>query len=322
MNNSIPSTKDSTLKFGVVDIGSNAIRFQISKVLEYKDVISFKKLEYVRFPLRLGQDVFLNNEISPLKEAKFIKLMSTFKMLFDLYEVDDYIICATSAMRESKNGADIARKVQKEVGVTIEIIDGEKEADLINTVLFNELDEKTYVHIDVGGGSTEINIFVNREKIAAHSFKIGSVRRLGGLDSPAEWDNMQNWIEKNLPKKHLPVTAIGTGGNIGKIYDLANLSRSKDKRPTISLKKIAEVQKDVAALSLDERIHVLMLNPDRADVIVPASDIYISAMKFAGASEMLVPELGLKDGLIQMLYKKHTGPGAKTAFVNTNKFQK
>jgi exopolyphosphatase/guanosine-5'-triphosphate,3'-diphosphate pyrophosphatase len=308
------------LKFGAVDIGSNAIRFQISKVLEYKGVISLKKLEYVRFPLRLGQDAFLKNEISREKEAKFIKLMNTFKMLFDLYEVDDFIICATSAMRESKNGADIARKVQEQIGVKIEIIDGEKEAELINMVLFNELDEKTYLHIDVGGGSTELNIFVNKNKVAAHSFKIGSVRRLGGLDSSAEWENMKNWIEQNLKKEYLPVMAIGTGGNIGKIFELANLNRPKDKKPIIRLDKITEVQKQVASISLEERIHVLMLNPDRADVIVPASDIYIAAMKFAGADEMVVPELGLKDGLIYMLYEKHTKAQKKAVFVN--KFQK
>lgn len=310
------------MKFGAVDIGSNAIRFQISKVLEYKNVISFKKLEYVRFPLRLGQDVFKSNEISPEKEEKFIKLMHTFKMLFDLYEVDDYIICATSAMRESKNGRAIAQKVSELLNIQIDIIDGEKEAELINMVLHNELDEKSYVHIDVGGGSTELNIFVNKTKIAANSFKIGSVRRLGGLDSPQEWDKMQAWIKENIKPEYYPLQAIGTGGNIGKIYDLANLSRSKDLRPTISLKKIEEVQKSIAEMDLEERIHVLMLNPDRADVILPASDIYLTVMKWADTKEMLVPELGLKDGLIQMLYRRNTKDGDKAVMVNRNQFQK
>jgi exopolyphosphatase/guanosine-5'-triphosphate,3'-diphosphate pyrophosphatase len=309
------------LKLAAVDIGSNAIRFQISKALEYKGVISFKKVEYVRFPLRLGQDVFKKNEISPEKEAKFIKLMQTFKMLFELYEVDDYIICATSAMRESKNGRDIAKKVQDQLGVTIDIIDGEKEAELINNVLYNELDENSYLHIDVGGGSTELNIFVNRQKMAAHSFKIGSVRRLNGQDSPQEWHNMESWIRDHIKLEYGKICAIGTGGNIGKIYDLANLSRAKDKRPSIPVKKIEEVQKQVASMTLEERINVLMLNEDRADVIVPASEIYLTAMKWAGAEQMFVPELGLKDGLIQMLYKKHA-PGEHPIIVNTNKFQK
>lgn len=310
------------MKFAAVDIGSNAIRFQITKVLEYKGVVSFKKVEYVRFPLRLGQDVFKNNRISPEKEAKFIKLMHTFKMFFELYEVDDYKICATSAMRESENGRTIVQKVEDQLGLKIDIIDGDKEAELINMVLYNELDEKSYIHIDVGGGSTELNIFVNREKIAAHSFKIGSVRRLNGLDSPKEWEKMKDWIDDNIKKKYLPICAIGTGGNIGKIYDLAKLSRAREARPTIPLKKIEEVQKNIEKLSLEERIHVLMLNPDRADVIIPASDIYITAMQWAEAKEMLVPELGLKDGLIQMLYNKHTKNSKKAIFVNTNQFQK
>lgn len=310
------------MKFGAVDIGSNAIRFQISKVLEYKGVISFKKLEYVRFPLRLGQDVFKSNEISPENEAKFIKLMHTFKMLLELYEVNDYIICATSAMRESKNGRDIAQKVSDQLNLQIDIIDGDKEAELINMVLHNELDEKSYIHIDVGGGSTELNIFVNKNKIAAHSFKIGSVRILGGLDSPQEWTRMQEWIKENIKPEYYPLQAIGTGGNIGKIYDLANLARAKGERPTIALDKIEEVRKYVAAMSLEERIHELMLNPDRADVIVPASDIYLTVMKWAQTREMLVPELGLKDGLIQMLYNKHVKTSDKAVYKNRNQFQK
>lgn len=310
------------MKFAAIDIGSNAIRFQISKALEYKGVVSFKKVEYVRFPLRLGQDVFLKNEISPEKEAKFIKLMHTFKNLFELYEVDDYIICATSAMRESKNGRDIAKRVEEQLGISIDIIDGEKEAELINNVLYNELDENSYLHIDVGGGSTELNIYVNRHKMAAYSFKIGSVRRLGGLDSPQEWNKMQQWIAENLKPEYGQVSAIGTGGNIGKIYDLANIAKSKEPKRSIPINKIEEVQKHVASLSLDERINVLMLNPDRADVIVPASEIYISAMKWAGADQMLVPELGLKDGLIQLLYNRQTKNGKSPVFINTNKFQK
>lgn len=310
------------LKFAAVDIGSNAIRFQVSKSLDYKGVVSFKKLEYVRFPLRLGQDVFLNNEITPQKEAKFIKLMHTFKMLIELYDVDDYAICATSAMRESKNGRDIVDKVKEQLDLNIDIIDGEKEAELINNVLYNELDENTYLHIDVGGGSTELNVFVNRKKIAARSFKIGSVRRLGGQDSPMEWKEMEDWIKKNIKDEYGKVQAIGTGGNIGKIYDLANLSRSKGRRPSIPLKKIVKVQKVVASMSLEDRINVLMLNEDRADVIVPASEIYISAMKWAKAKDMKVPELGLKDGLIQMLYRKHVHTNENMVFVNTNKFQK
>jgi exopolyphosphatase/guanosine-5'-triphosphate,3'-diphosphate pyrophosphatase len=311
------------LKLGAVDIGSNAIRFQVTSVLEHEKTTSFKKLEYVRFPLRLGQDVFNNNEISTEKEAKFIKLMQTFKNLFDLYEVDDFIICATSAMRESKNGKDIAYKVKFLLGVDIQIIDGEKEAELINKVLFNELDEHSYIHIDVGGGSTEINIFDNKKKIATNSFKIGSVRRLSGLDTSEEWENMRSWIEKHTQQVPKPIMAIGTGGNIGKIYELANPGKSKGPvKQIISISKIEEIREFIAGHDLEDRVNVMMLNPDRADVIIPASDIYISAMKFAKATKMQVPEVGLKDGLMLMLYERNKKYKGKSNIINVNKYAK
>ncbi len=311
------------LKLGAVDIGSNAIRFQITSVLEHDKTISFKKLEYVRFPLRLGQDVFKNNEISAEKEAKFIKLIQTFKNLFDLYEVDDYVICATSAMRESKNGKDIAYKVKFLLDVDIDIIEGEREAELINKVLHSELDDHSYIHIDVGGGSTEINIFVNKKKIATNSFKIGSVRRMSGLDTPEEWAHMQSWIEKNTAHVAKPITAIGTGGNIGKIYELANPGKSKGapSKQMIALSKIEEIRDYILQYDLEDRINVLMLNPDRADVIIPASDIYVAVMKFAKATKMQVPEVGLKDGLMLMLYERNKKSGKKN-IVNVNKYAK
>ncbi|MCS6824275.1 MAG: phosphatase [Cytophagaceae bacterium] len=308
------------MKLAAVDIGSNAIRFQITKVLEHEDTISFKKLEYVRFPLRLGQDVFKNNEISAEKEAKFIKLIQTFKNLFELYEVDDYIVCATSAMRESKNGKDIVYKVKYLLGIDIEIIDGEKEAELINKVLFNELNGKTYLHVDVGGGSTELNFFENKKKIASRSFKIGSVRRLGGMDKPEEWHEMKKWIEKHSALVKKPITAVGTGGNIGKIYELANV-KTRNKQQIISYKKIQEIQHIIQKHNYEDRVNKLMLNPDRADVIVPASEIYIAAMKYAKCSKMLVPEVGLKDGLMLMLYEKNKSIGNKNV-ITVNKYAK
>lgn len=311
------------LKLAAVDIGSNAIRFQVTAVLTYKDTLSFKKLEYVRFPLRLGEDVFINGEISAEKEAKFIKLMQTFKNLFDLYEVDDSIICATSAMRESRNGRDIAYKVKELLGIEIKIIDGEEEADLIKRVLMNELHNGSFIHIDVGGGSTEINIFFDKQKIATRSFKIGSVRNLRHQDSADEWKRMQNWIEEKTSGYRKVITAIGTGGNIGKIYDLSGLAKRKGPRPEISLKKIKHVRKTIEMMDYEERIHVMMLNPDRADVIIPASDIYISAMQWSGARKMVVPEVGLKDGLMLMLYDRNNPEHEHYATIeNVNKYQK
>jgi len=311
------------LRLAAVDIGSNAIRFQISKILSHNGIITFKKVEYVRFPLRLGQDVFRNNTISPEKEEKFILLMQTFKNFFDLYEVDDYIICATSAMRESTNGKEIAARVEKEVGVKIDIIDGDVEAELINRVLYHELDEDSYIHIDVGGGSTELNIFVNRKKIAAQSFKIGSVRRLNGQDSPEEWDRMHHWIDQQMERTPKPITAMGTGGNIGKIYELANIEKPKKTRQSIPYHKIEEVKNMISEYTLEDRINVLMLNPDRADVILPASDIYMGVMHRAKAKKMIVPEVGLKDGLILMLYERQSKTNTNNEIVqNVNKYQK
>jgi exopolyphosphatase/guanosine-5'-triphosphate,3'-diphosphate pyrophosphatase len=310
------------MKLAAVDIGSNAIRFQVSKVIELEDTVVFKKMEYVRFPLRLGEDVFRLGKISAEKESKFIKLIHTFKNLFELYEVDDYMITATSAMRESENGRDIAYKVKDLLGVEINIIDGDKEAELINTVLYNELTNDSFIHIDVGGGSTELNLFTNKNKIAARSFKIGSVRRMQGLDQPEEWLEMKNWVENNINKLPKPITAIGTGGNIGKIFELGAADKSKKENRTIALKKILEVKSLIESYNYEERINVLMLNPDRADVIIPASDIYVGAMEFAKAKKMMVPEVGLKDGLMLMLYERNKNKSGVTQIKNVNKYQK
>ena len=287
------------MKLAAIDIGSNAIRFQVTNVLEHnKRHPIFKKLEYVRFPLRLGHDVFTKGCISEEKRAKFIKLMHTFKLLLELYEVDNYKACATSAMRESSNGKEIIEEVRKTLGLKIELISGEKEANLINSAINEFLKDETYLHIDVGGGSTELNLYVDSEKVATKSFKIGSVRRLEHSDTPEAWHEMENWVLRNIKKKHGKVTAIGTGGNINKIYDLAQRKIGK----TISLKKVMSIAKMIKGYNIEERQSYLQLNPDRADVIVPASEIYISVMKWAGATNILVPDVGLKDGLLYDMY--------------------
>jgi exopolyphosphatase/guanosine-5'-triphosphate,3'-diphosphate pyrophosphatase len=289
------------LKLAAVDIGSNAIRFQITSVNTSQDEPVYKKLEYVRFPLRLGEDVFANKEISAKKEEKFLKLMTAFKLLFDLYEVDDYMICATSAMRESINGQEIAKRVLNELDLRIDIIDGETEAELINNVILKNLDDKNYLHIDVGGGSTELNVYINHKKVASNSYKIGSVRRLGGKDAPEVWSDMEKWIKSNIPNHVKPIMSIGTGGNIGKLFELVG----KKNKTTASFKQIEKVREELNKYTVEERINLLMLNPDRADVIVPAADIYLSAMKWAHSTQIMVPEVGLKDGIIQLLFEKN-----------------
>ena len=289
------------MKLAAIDIGSNAIRFQVSTVLDSSPTLLFKKLEYVRFPLRLGHDVFTTGRISDKSIDKFKKLMTAFKLLVDLYEVDDYMFCATSAMRESENGIALAQQVANELGVTIHIIDGNREAELINRAIHSFLTEKTYLHIDVGGGSTELNLYVKGKKIKTRSFKIGSVRVLERNDSPVMWEDMEHWVKEHIKKSFGKVTAVGTGGNISKIFELAKMKPGK----TISLQKVKDIREMIEGLSLEERIYKLQMNPDRADVIIPASGIYIQVMEWANASSILVPEVGLKDGIMMYLYEKN-----------------
>lgn len=290
------------MKLAAVDIGSNAIRMQITSVTQYEGKINFKKIEYLRFPLRLGLDVFHHQKISDINRGKFIKLMKAFKILIDLYEVDDYMACATSAMRESVNGKEIVFEVKEEIGLKINIIDGNKEAELINKSLNKFFDEKTYLHIDVGGGSTELNIYKNREKIASKSFQIGSVRALQDQVAVPVWNSMERFVRKHLENSH-SATAIGTGGNINKIFELS-LPR-KNKR-YLDFEKIGEVLNRLESLTFEERINKLNLNYDRADVIIPAGKIYQRVMQAAKSKKMIVPDLGLKDGIIQVLYERNT----------------
>jgi exopolyphosphatase / guanosine-5'-triphosphate,3'-diphosphate pyrophosphatase len=288
------------LKLAAIDIGSNAIRLQISTILEGERLL-FKKLEYVRFPLRLGHDVFTTNRLSEGSTAKFKKLMKTYKLLLELYEVDDYMFCATSAMRESENGEEIARQVKEELGITINIIDGHLEADFINKAIFSYLDKETYLHIDVGGGSTELNLFVKGKKIKTRSFKIGSVRILEHHDSPIMWEDMEHWVRENVKPSYGKVISVGTGGNISKIFELAR----KKVGAALSLKKVKAIKAMIEELTIDQRIYELQMNPDRADVIVPASDIYIKVMEWAHSNSIIVPDVGLKDGILLHLLEKN-----------------
>lgn len=270
-------------------------------------------MEYVRFPLRLGHDVFSDGKLSQKSIDKFKKLMLTYKLLLELYEADDYMFCATSAMRESKNGKALAQQIAKEIGITIHIIDGQMEAELINKAIASYLTGKTYMHIDVGGGSTELNLYVEGKKIKSKSFKVGSVRVLEHHDSPEVWAEMKSWIKDNVKAAYGTVTAVGTGGNISKLFELAKLENGK----SLSIKKLKEIRQHVSGLTMDQRIYDLQMNPDRADVIVPASNIYIQAMEWANAKNIIVPEVGLKDGMILHLYEKNAGK-RKIGFVNTH----
>ncbi len=287
------------MKIAAIDIGSNAARLQISSVLHDEGQLIFKKVEYVRFALRLGVDVFNYGRITPEGVARIKKLMHAYKLLMELHGVSAYMICATSAMREAENAEEIINIVHADLGMEIHIIDGKTEAELINDVVVMSLEkDKNYLHIDVGGGSTELNIYINREKVASRSFKIGSIRLLEGRESPDIWKKMKKWVEEFI-NPSMNVIAVGTGGNISKLFNMI----PNRTETTASFEDIEKMQQYIASYSLEDRIHKLRLNADRADVVVPASEIYLSVMRWAGSKQILVPDLGLKDGILKLVYE-------------------
>jgi len=288
------------MKLAVIDIGSNAIRLQIVKAFEENDLVSFKKLEFLRFPLRLGRDVFQDGSISVSVLDKFAKLMQTFKLLIDLYEVEGYRAVATSAMREAKNGSEVQKFIKNQVGLDIDIIAGDEEANILNKAIIPYLTNAKHIHIDVGGGSTELNIFDNKKLIKSKSFKIGSVRKLEGKKREKVIIEIKQWLKDINISENEPVLGIGTGGNINKIYSIANKKGGK----ALSLAELKALKAYIGAFSLQERMSILKLNPDRADVIVPASDIYITALTMIGSDSIQVPKVGLKDGLVYELFEK------------------
>ena len=286
------------MKLAAIDIGSNAARLQISSVLDNDNQIFFKKVEYVRFPLRLGHDVFNFGTITPESEARTIKLMQCYKLLLELHEVEAYMACATSAMREATNSEEVVERIAKKTGIQIQVIDGVREAELINNVVVQSLNDGQFIHIDVGGGSTELNVYFNKQKMASKSFKIGSVRLLEGKETKGAWEKMKGWVADNINHK-LPITAVGTGGNISKLFNLV----SKLSETSTSLSEIERMRAYIASFSQEDRINKLRLNADRADVIIPAADIYTAVMDWAGANIIFVPDLGLKDGIVQLVYE-------------------
>ena len=299
------------LKLAAIDIGSNAVRCQISAVLHHNDRYRLKRVEYVRYPLRLGEDVFATGRISEKKQAKFLKFMHALRLLMEVHDVapNHYLVCATSAMRTAENGPEVAARIQRELGMSIRIIDGQDEALYINRVIEHLLeDKKHYLHIDVGGGSTEFNIYHNRRKVASQSFEVGSIRRMqqeeAGLSTEAmreTWQRMEDWVKENGRRYHVS-RAIGTGGNINKLYSMAQAGAMDQP---VTRKRIAAVLERITKMSMDERVNVALLNPDRADVIVPAGHIYVSAMEWAEITQMQVPDIGLKDGMLQTLFEEH-----------------
>lgn len=300
------------MKFAAIDIGSNAVRLLIGNVYERKEGPIFKKADLVRIPIRLGEDAFLQKSISEVKIQKLLLAMKAYRNLLDFYEITDYKACATSAMREARNATDIVKRIHKEAGIAIEIIDGRTEAEIIYANHVAEHLEKgsDYLYIDVGGGSTELTLFSKNKIVASRSFNIGTIRILNELVSKEQWNEFRDWIRKTTADYH-PLSAIGSGGNINKIF---KMSRKKQNRP-LSYAKLKSMQEFVESYSLQERIEVLGLNPDRADVIVPAGRIFMTIMKAAGITNIYVPQIGMADGLIHLLYENHRSPGVKHSLV-------
>ena len=286
------------LRYAAIDIGSNAVRLLIADIIENNGSVSFKKNTLIRVPLRLGDDAFLNQHISDRKSTDLIKSMIAFRNLMDVYKVKEYGAYATSAMREAKNGDDVVKKVKDEANVDIEIVHGQKEAKIIYASHAEQNIDKTknYLYIDVGGGSTELSLFSEGELFASRSFNIGTIRMLDNQDKEETWNEMREFIRDNTKQFKL-ISGIGTGGNINKLY---KLSEEKNGAP-LAFNKLKTLYTYLNSFSLKDRINVLGLNQDRADVIIPACEIYITVMKWANIKNIYVPSVGMVDGIIQTL---------------------
>jgi exopolyphosphatase/guanosine-5'-triphosphate,3'-diphosphate pyrophosphatase len=290
------------LKLAAIDIGSNAARLLISEVIEGpQGRPEFIKLSLVRVPLRLGFDVFDKGEISEGRIQMLIKTIQSYKLLLDVYDVKHLKIAATSAMRDATNAKEILSRVKSETGIDIKVISGEEEATYVyeNHVAENLNNQESYLYIDVGGGSTELTFFSDGKLIQKQSFDIGTIRLLKNQVNEEQWSEMREFIRKKTSGYH-HITAIGSGGNINKVF---SLSKRKEGKP-LSLELLRTYYKEFSSLSLSQRISLYQLREDRADVIVPALLIYINVMRWADAEEIFVPKIGLADGLIHILYEQ------------------
>ncbi|WP_299130386.1 exopolyphosphatase [uncultured Winogradskyella sp.] len=287
-------------KYAAIDIGSNAVRLLISNIIEQDDKpVRFKKNALVRVPIRLGSDVFLNGEISEYNQQRMIDTMTAFSLLIKSHGVQRYKACATSAMREAKNSQPLVNAIFKACSINIDIIDGEEEAKIIAETDLNTFIQpnKTYLYVDVGGGSTEFSIIHNGNKINSKSFKIGTVRLLNDIVKNETWLDLEKWIKTNT-KDYYKIELIGSGGNINKIFKLSGKRMGKP----LTYFYLSNYYKNLQSYSYEERITELNLNQDRADVIIPATRIYLSAMKWSGAKDIYVPKIGLSDGIIKSIY--------------------
>jgi len=290
------------LILAAIDIGSNAARLLISETSVYTDgSVDYTKLNFLRIPLRLGFDVFQKGYITDERRDKLVETMKVYKHLMSIYKVDGMRACATSAMRDATNGKEILAQITKETGLVIDVITGQEEANIIyeTHIAENLATNKSYLYIDVGGGSTEVTLFSDNHTIFKESFNIGTIRLLHNNVTDEQWEHMK-WYIKTHVKDHQPLEAIGSGGNINKIF---SISKRKEGKP-LTLELLKDYHKELSNATVEERMHLYNFRADRADVIVPALQIYISVMRWATAEEIYVPKIGLADGLIKMLHKE------------------
>ena len=290
------------VKFAAIDIGSNAIRILISNVIQTEDKsVYFQKNALVRVPIRLGEDSFTMGEISKRNIKRMVKAMKAFKLLMNVHGVSEYLAYGTSALREANNGSHVIDIIKKKAGVKVEIIDGTKEAEIISNSKISDFlnTRKTLLLVDVGGGSTEFTILNEGKNITSKSFKIGTVRLINNMVDERVWEQIKIWLQKHT-KEFDKITLLGSGGNINKLIKLAKVKEGKP----LSLISLNVIYKQLESLSYEERMINFELNPDRADVILPAARIYLKALEWSGGQNIYVPKVGLSDGMIKYLYNK------------------
>ena len=287
-------------KYAAIDIGSNAMRLLITNIVEQDGKESqFNKNSLVRVPIRLGQDSFTVGEISDESISRMIDAMKAFRLLMKVHKVEKYLAFATSAMREASNSFEVVDIIRKKADIKIEIIDGKKEAVIIASTDLHHLlkTDKTYLYVDVGGGSTEFSLFSNGKIVVSKSFKAGTVRLLNEMVRDIVWQEMEKWVTTNT-QDYDEVTLIGSGGNINKLFKMSGKIQDKP----LSFIYLNSQYSFLNSLTYEQRISELGLNPDRADVIIPATQIYLNAMKWSGARNIYVPKIGLSDGIVKAMY--------------------
>jgi exopolyphosphatase / guanosine-5'-triphosphate,3'-diphosphate pyrophosphatase len=288
--------------FAAIDIGSNAMRLLFARVFVVDGKPHFNKEELIRMPIRLGEDVFIHGKITETKADRLITALRGFSELIKAYGVETYRAVATSAMRDASNGSQIITRVKNESGINVEIIDGKNEAALVFSNHIEELlnPRHAYLYIDVGGGSTELTLYFDNKVIAARSFNIGTVRMLLDKVEKEEWEEMKSWLKRNTLGIH-PLSAIGSGGNINKIFKMSGKKETKH----LSYDRLKGIYEMLCSYTYQERIERLELKPDRADVIIPAAKIFLSVMKNADIEKVFVPQVGLSDGLVHAMYETY-----------------